>query len=115
MKCGNNNCSAQFSEEEAVLVRGTNRYSNKSVVIAHECPSCGKPLSMRFTREWNAERCACSARVDHSDGTEICSECGKIYPPRGMEGGIKEEWAIPASPDMRIPNSDAEQYWGEAS
>lgn len=106
MKCGN--CDSEFDPEtESVKVRGTNRYSNKDVVIAHECPSCGDNLSIRFTREWNTRKCGCSATVDSTYGREICSECGNIL----GRGGVKKEWAIPASEDMRIKSSDAEDYW----
>lgn len=107
MECGN--CSGSFSKDEAVPVRGTNRYSNKSVIIAHECPMCGESLSKKFTRKRNTELCGCSALMEE-DNIEICSECGKEYPLNG-KGGIRESWAIPASEDMVVKYSDAYNYW----
>lgn len=109
MKCGN--CGSEFDLDEAVEIGGTNRYSNESVVIAHECPGCGESLSKEFTRRQNAEKCGCSATVDISrqeGGGEVCSECGRV---QRSNGEIKAKWAIPASEDMVLSGSDAEEYW----
>jgi len=109
MKCGN--CNLEFKEDQLVEIRGTNRF-NKPEVIAHECPGCGDPFSMEYTRQWNAERCSCSARVDESDGREVCSDCGQIHTLHEL-GGIREQWANPASLDSHMDSSDSYRYWNQ--
>ena len=104
MECGN--CSMVFNSDEAVRVHGTNRFSNKGRVIAHECPGCGEELSKRFTRERNIESCAHNATSDEyirSDYQKTCQECGAMWDEHGRRVGIKEAWAIPASDGMKAP------------
>lgn len=88
-------CGGEFNEDEAVPVHGTNKYSNKGAVIAHECPLCGFELSVRFTRERNIEKCGHNATVDNADGGQTCSECGAIFDINWTRVGIKGAWAIP--------------------
>lgn len=113
MECGN--CGTKFSQDELVEIRGTNRYSNKQVVIAHECPGCGDSMSKQFTREQNTEQCGCSARIDVTDdrNAEVCTECGLVhsYGTGSSTGGIEDEYAIPASEEMVLQGSDADEYW----
>lgn len=110
MKCGN--CGEEFSDDEAISIHGTNRYSNRKHIIAHECPSCGDSLSKQFTRKKNTKLCGCSTLVDTTDGKEICTSCGKVFPLH-VEGGIESKWAIPATKSMMLNNSDAYKYWIE--
>lgn len=95
-------CGCKFSEGEAVPVHGTNRYSNRGSVVAHECPMCGRELSERFTRERNVERCPHNAMVDNTEGGETCSECGAMFDLHGMRVGLKEAWAVPATDEMQV-------------
>ena len=102
MKCGN--CGTEFSDEEVTCVPpadcsaiNSHEYNeHRKQYIAHKCPGCGAILSTEFTRERNAQSCACSATGDDGHGGEVCYDCGYI---RGglNDGGFSDHHAVPMS------------------